>query len=90
MKAFSQQDLRRNAFNQPGETVPHTIDLEDGLSITQTANQKVDDANLTQNTLAQIVPRCLLCVPLQVEIGIDLNTGQSHDVPKTTHYPQSS
>lgn len=88
MKAFAQQDLRRHAFNQTRQTVPHTVDLEDGLAITQTANQKVDDANLTQNTLAQIVPRCLLCVPLQVEIGIDLNTSQSHNVPERAHYCQ--
>jgi len=72
IEAFTEDKIRRQGFDYPRETIPHTIDVHD-VALCETSDEEEYDTSVSCETTEQIAQLMLACKEFQLKVSDDLS-----------------
>jgi uncharacterized protein YeaC (DUF1315 family) len=67
IETFTENNIRRNGFDYPRETVPHTIDVHD-VALCETSDEEEYDTSISSETTEQIAQLVLACKEFELKV----------------------
>jgi len=68
IEAFTEDKIRRQGFDYPRETIPHTIDVHD-VALCETSDEEEYDTSISSETAEQIAQLVLACKELELNFS---------------------
>ena len=78
-ETFTENEICCNGFQNPGKSVPHTVDIHD-IALCETSDEEEYDTSVSCETTEQIAQLVLACKEFQLKVTQDLGEGQACDV----------
>ena len=79
IEAFAEDKIRRQGFDYPRETIPHTIDVHD-VALCETSDEEEYDTSISSETAEQIAQLVLACKELELKVPQDFRKSQACEV----------
>jgi hypothetical protein len=79
IEAFTEDKIRRQGFDYPRESIPHTIDIHD-VALCETSDEEEYDTSISCETAEQIAQLVLACKEFQLKVPQDFSKSQACEV----------
>ena len=76
IETFAEDEIRRQGFDYPRETIPHAVDVHD-VALCETSDEEEYDTAVSRETTEQIAQLVLACKELQLKVAEDLGKSQA-------------
>jgi len=79
IETFTEDKIRRQGFDNPRESVPHTIHVHD-VALCETSDEEEYDTSISCETAEQIAQLVLACKEFQLKVTEDLSKSQACEI----------
>ena len=79
IESFTEDEIRRQGFDDSRETIPHTVDIHD-VALCETSDEEEYDTSVSCETAEQIAQLVLACKEFQLKVTDDLSERESCEV----------
>jgi len=79
IETFTEDKIRRQGFDNPRETIPHTVDVHD-VALCETSDEEEYDTSVSRETAEQIAQLVLACKEFQLKVADNLSERQAREV----------
>jgi hypothetical protein len=79
IEAFTEYEVRRQGFDNPRQTVPHSVDIHD-VALCETSDEEEYDTAVSCETTEQIAQLVLACKELQLKVADNLGESQAREI----------
>jgi len=75
-ETFTEDEIRRQGFDYPRETIPHAVDVHD-VALCETSDEEEYDTSISCETTEQIAQLMIACKELQLKVANDFGERQA-------------
>lgn len=79
IETFTEDEIRRQGFDYPRETIPHTVDVHD-VAFCETSDEEEYDTSISSETTEQIAQLVLACKELELKVPQNFSQSQACEV----------
>jgi ribosomal protein L24 len=79
VEAFTENEIRRQGFDDPRKTIPHPVDIHD-VALCETSDEEEYDTSVSCETTEQIAQLVLACKELQLKVADNLSERESREI----------